>query len=85
MSLGKLAAATFLGMLPLTFVNNTLGSVLIIRGWISALVAAVFVTLFFMIPWPIERYDFLKLKRYFPHLQEEPTEQLPQRSAEQQG
>lgn len=37
---------------------------------LGALVAAVFVALFFIIPWLIERYDFLKLKRYFGHEQE---------------
>lgn len=85
MSLWKFALATFLGMLPLTFIYNTFGSVLVIRGWVSALLAAAFVALFFVIPWLIERYDFLKLKRYFPHLEEEPTEQPPQLSGGRQG
>jgi hypothetical protein len=53
---------------------------LVIRGWVSALVAAVFVALFFIIPWLIERYDFLKLKRYFSHEEEKTTEQPPQGS-----
>jgi len=68
MSLGKLTLATFLGMLPLTSVYNYLGSVLSVRGWVSALVAGFFVLLFFLIPRLIERYDFLNLRRYFPHL-----------------
>jgi uncharacterized membrane protein YdjX (TVP38/TMEM64 family) len=85
MSLGKFALATFLGMLPLTFIYNYFGSVLVIQGWVSALVAAVFVALFFVIPWLIERYDFLKLKRYFSHVQEETTEQPRRGSAGRQG
>ena len=85
MSLGKFALATFLGMLPLTFIYNYFGSVLVIQGWVSALVAAVFVALFFVIPWLIERYDFLKLKRYFGHEQEKTTEQPHRRSAGRQG
>jgi uncharacterized membrane protein YdjX (TVP38/TMEM64 family) len=71
MSLWKFALATFIGMLPLTFIYNTFGSVLVIRGWVSALVAVAFVALFFLIPRLIERRDFLKLKRYFPHLEQE--------------
>jgi len=67
MSLGKFALATFLGMLPLTFIYNYFGSILVIRGWVSALVAGFFVALFFLIPWLIERYNFFKLKRYFSH------------------
>jgi uncharacterized membrane protein YdjX (TVP38/TMEM64 family) len=67
MSLGKFVLATFLGMLPLTFVYNYFGSLLVIRGWLSALIASVFVLLFFLLPRLIERYDFLRLKRYFRH------------------
>jgi uncharacterized membrane protein YdjX (TVP38/TMEM64 family) len=85
MSLAKFALATFLGMLPLTFIYNYFGSVLVIQGWVSALVAAVFVALFFVIPWLIERYDFLKMKRYFSHEEEKTTEQPHRRSAERQG
>jgi hypothetical protein len=44
-------------------------------------VAVAFVALFFLFPRLIERYDFLKLKRYFPHLEEESTER-PHQSSE---
>jgi uncharacterized membrane protein YdjX (TVP38/TMEM64 family) len=67
MSLGKFAIATFTGMLPLTFVYNYFGSILVVRGWVSALVAGVFVLLFFLLPWLIERYNFLRLRRFFIH------------------
>ena len=63
MSLGRFAAATFLGMLPLTFVYNCFGSVLVVRGWVSALAAGVFVALFFLLPRLIERHNFLNLNR----------------------
>jgi uncharacterized membrane protein YdjX (TVP38/TMEM64 family) len=67
MSLGKFALATFLGMLPLTFVYNYFGSVLVVQGWVSALVAGVFVLLFFLIPRLIERHNLFNLRRYFRH------------------
>jgi uncharacterized membrane protein YdjX (TVP38/TMEM64 family) len=67
MSLWKFALATFLGMLPLTFAYNYFGSLLVVRGWLSALIAIVFVLLFFLLPRLIERYNFLRLKHYFGH------------------
>lgn len=64
MSLGSFALATFLGMLPLTFVYNYFGSVLVIRGWVGVLAAGLFVAAFFLIPRLIERHNFLNLRRY---------------------
>jgi uncharacterized membrane protein YdjX (TVP38/TMEM64 family) len=85
MSLWKFTLATLLGMLPLTFIYNTFGSVLVIKGWVSAVAAVAFVALFFVIPRLIERHDFLKLKRYFPHIVGKPTERPPQSSTQQTG
>lgn len=67
MSLGMFSLATFLGMLPLTFVYNYFGSVLVIRGWVSTLIAVLFVLLFFLLPHLVERHDFLHLKRFLTH------------------
>ena len=67
MSVGKFALATGLGMIPLTFVYNYFGAVLIVGGWISIVIALVFVALFFLIPRWIQKYNFLSMRKYFNH------------------
>lgn len=67
MTLPRFAAATFLGMLPLTFAYTTWGSVLFdhaVAGWIGGLFM---VALFFLLPRWIERYDPFGMKRHFEH------------------
>ena len=61
MSLSRFSIATFLGMLPLTFVYNYLGSVITFhRGWTLAF-GLVMVLLFFGLP------RFLENKNWLPH------------------
>jgi uncharacterized membrane protein YdjX (TVP38/TMEM64 family) len=67
MSLGRFAAASFLGMLPLTAIYNTFGGVLVVGNWVSIAVGAVFVAGFLLVPRLIERHNFLSLRRYFTH------------------
>lgn len=67
MSVGKFALATGLGMIPLTFVYNYFGAVLIVGRWISITAALIFVALFFLVPRWIQKRNFLSLRKYFYH------------------
>ena len=51
MSLWRFTLATFLGMLPLTFLYNYYGSVIVVGGWLTTLVGLVMVALFFLVPY----------------------------------
>jgi uncharacterized membrane protein YdjX (TVP38/TMEM64 family) len=67
MSLKKFILATFLGMLPLTFVYNYFGAVLVAGGGFSLILGLVIVFLLFLFPLWIERYDLFSLRRFFRH------------------
>jgi uncharacterized membrane protein YdjX (TVP38/TMEM64 family) len=67
MSLKRFSLATFLGMLPLTFVYNYFGSALIINRHIAILLGLVMVLIFFLVPIWIERHAPLALRRMFLH------------------
>lgn len=67
MSLSRFAMASFLGMLPLTFVYVSFGPLLSIRGPILWVGGAVVVALLFLLPRWIERYDPFGMKRLFQH------------------
>lgn len=67
MTLPRFAAATFVGMLPLTFAYTTYGAALFdnaAAGWIGG---AVMVALFFLLPRWIESRDPFGMKRHFEH------------------
>lgn len=66
-SLGKFTLATFLGMLPLTFVYNYFGAVLVAGGELSFILGLAIVFLLFLFPIWIERYDLFSLRRFFRH------------------
>lgn len=55
MSLSWFSLATFLGMLPLTFVYNNFGAALVVDGRPAVVVGTVMV-LFFLMPVWVERY-----------------------------
>ncbi len=63
----KFVAATFLGMLPLTFFYTSFGSAVLENRLITWLGGVTMVVLFFLLPRWIERYDLFGLKRYFAH------------------
>jgi uncharacterized membrane protein YdjX (TVP38/TMEM64 family) len=60
MSLGRFALSTFLGMIPLTFLYNYSGSVLVFGKGLAVGLGMVMVGLFFIIPWWIEKRDLMK-------------------------
>jgi uncharacterized membrane protein YdjX (TVP38/TMEM64 family) len=67
MSAFKFTAASFFGMLPLTFVYNSAGDLVLgnrLLGWIGG---GVMVVLFFLFPYWIERYDLFSLRQHFTH------------------
>ncbi|RMG58780.1 MAG: TVP38/TMEM64 family protein [Deltaproteobacteria bacterium] len=61
------AAATFFGMIPLTFTYNYFGSVRIEERGLSLVVGFLMVVLFFVVPWLVETYDPFGLSKYFRH------------------
>ncbi|NIM98558.1 MAG: TVP38/TMEM64 family protein, partial [candidate division Zixibacteria bacterium] len=67
MSLRSFSLATFLGMLPLTFLYNYFGSALVVGRGLALVLGLVMVLFFFVFPRLIERYDFLSLRRFFQH------------------
>ncbi|UCG79250.1 MAG: TVP38/TMEM64 family protein [Nitrospirota bacterium] len=67
MSLTKFAVATFLGMIPLTFVYNYFGATLAFSGPTVVILGLVMVSMFFIIPRWIEKKDPFKLKAHFEH------------------
>lgn len=69
MSLWRFSLATFLGMLPLTFVYNYFGSALVVDGRLAALFGIVMVLLLFLLPVWVERYAPKKLRDMFQHQQ----------------
>jgi uncharacterized membrane protein YdjX (TVP38/TMEM64 family) len=67
MSLARFAAASFLGMLPLTFAYVSFGPLLSVRAPVAWLGGAVVVVLLFLLPRWIERHDLLGMRRLFEH------------------
>jgi len=67
MSLRRFSLATFLGMLPLTFVYNYFGSALIVDKRVAIGLGLVMVLLFFLVPLWIERYAPLAIRGMFRH------------------
>jgi uncharacterized membrane protein YdjX (TVP38/TMEM64 family) len=59
MSLRKFAAATFLGMIPLTFIYNYFGSVMVFSKGLTLILGFLLVMLFFLIPIWLERKKML--------------------------
>jgi uncharacterized membrane protein YdjX (TVP38/TMEM64 family) len=72
MSLKKFSLATALGMIPLTFVYNYFGSVLVIGKGLTIILGLVMVVLFFLVPRWIERNNLFSLRRVFQHDEEGP-------------
>jgi uncharacterized membrane protein YdjX (TVP38/TMEM64 family) len=66
-SLKRFSLATFLGMLPLTFVYNYFGSVFTINPKMAAGFGILMVGLFFLLPRWIERYAPETVRRHFRH------------------
>jgi uncharacterized membrane protein YdjX (TVP38/TMEM64 family) len=60
MSLRKFILATFFGMIPLTFVYNYFGSVLVFGKALTFLLGLIMVILFFLIPKWLEQRGFLQ-------------------------
>jgi uncharacterized membrane protein YdjX (TVP38/TMEM64 family) len=71
MSLRKFTLATLFGTIPLTFVYNYFGSVLVVGRWLTLVLGLVMVVFFFVIPRWIEKHNMLKLNRFFQHGQDE--------------
>jgi uncharacterized membrane protein YdjX (TVP38/TMEM64 family) len=71
MSLKKFSLATALGMIPLTFVYNYFGSVLVIGKVLTIIMGLVMVILFFLIPRWIERNNLFSLRQVFQHDQQQ--------------
>jgi len=67
MSAVKFAVASFLGMLPLTFLYNSVGDLVLRNRWVGWAGGGVMVVLFFLFPYWIERYDLFSMRRYFHH------------------
>ena len=69
MSLWRFSLATFLGMLPLTFVYNNFGAALLVDGRLAVAVGIVVVLLLLLAPLWVERYAPERLRRLFRHSQ----------------
>lgn len=67
MSLKKFSLATGVGMIPLTFIYNYFGSVLVFGKGLAIVAAIIMVILFFLIPKWIERHDLFSMRRMFQH------------------
>jgi len=68
MSLKNFCLATFLGMLPLTFVYTYFGSTLALGKGLGIILSVMVVVMFFMIPWLIERYNLFWMRSMFSHV-----------------
>jgi len=67
MSLKVFIIATFLGMLPLTFIYNYFGSTLVVGSWLVLILGLFMVVLFFLFPLLIEKRDLFSLRKFFQH------------------
>jgi uncharacterized membrane protein YdjX (TVP38/TMEM64 family) len=64
MSLKKFSLATLLGMIPLTFIYNYSGSVLVFGKGLTFVLGLIMVILFFIIPGWLEGKEFMKKMRH---------------------
>jgi uncharacterized membrane protein YdjX (TVP38/TMEM64 family) len=71
-TLKKFALATFFGMIPLTFIYNYFGSILVLTKAMTVIFGVIMVVLFFLMPYLIEKRDLFKLRGVFPHLEVPP-------------
>jgi len=67
MSLRAFSLATFLGMLPLTFIYNYFGSLFVMSRFLALFFGLIMLLMLFGIPWLIERYDLFSLRHFFQH------------------
>ncbi len=67
MSAMRFALASLLGMLPLTYVYNAAGPLLLGSRWVGWVGGGTMVALFFLLPYWIERYDLFSMRRFFQH------------------
>jgi uncharacterized membrane protein YdjX (TVP38/TMEM64 family) len=67
MSAKSYVIANYIGMLPLTFIYNYFGSMVMVNFRVSLVVGLVLTALFFILPLWIERYDLFSLRRFFQH------------------
>jgi len=65
MSLKRFSLATFFGMLPLTFIYNYSGSVLVFGTGLTIILGLSIVILFFLAPLLIEKYDVFSMSKLF--------------------
>lgn len=63
----RYAAATFLGMLPLTFLYNSYGAIFTVNTGVALGLGLLMVLLFFLAPLWIERHGPVALRRMFQH------------------
>ena len=68
MSLWRFSLATFLGMLPLTFIYNRFGAALVVGSELAMVLGGVMVLLLFLLPVWVEKYAPEKLRAMFRHL-----------------
>lgn len=66
-SLRRFSIATFLGMLPLTFLVNSYGSVVVVNSKLAVAGGVIMVLLFFLLPIWVERYAPLAVRDIFRH------------------
>ena len=69
-SLKTFSVSTFLGMLPLTFVYNYFGSVLMVGRGLALILGVIMVLFFFVFPELIDRYDLFSLRGFFRHAEQ---------------
>ena len=72
MSLKHFCIATFLGMLPLTFLYNTFGSIIVVGKGLTIILGLIMVILFLLVPRWIERNNLFSMGKLFQHPEEGP-------------
>jgi uncharacterized membrane protein YdjX (TVP38/TMEM64 family) len=72
MSLKHFCIATFLGMLPLTFLYNTFGSIIVVGKGLTIVLGLIMVILFLLVPRWIERNDLFSMGKLFQHPGKDP-------------
>ncbi len=70
MSLKHFSLATFLGMLPLTFLYNTFGSIIVVGKGLTIILGLIMVILFLLVPRWIERNNLFSMGKFFHHPEE---------------
>jgi len=70
MSLRHFSLATFLGMLPLTFLYNTFGSIIVVGKGLTIILGLIMVILFLLVPRWIERNNLFSMGKFFHHPEE---------------